>query len=509
MTEIQKYNYEVTPVACPFLRRLQAYNTQILDKTSMELVELFVTTFGPERIKELRDLGSLKVEDADRFMMVMFRMEDIGVTPGKHPSRQIERLRKILQTIKDHPFILYTTEERGKRVYNDLPLIKFRKVDSDGMCTVIFNDALRYLFFPDKFFGLISFALLKEIRKCNFYAGIIYEEACSYVGLRVHSGQDPYFSWSLKEAREKFGFDRMYNFDEKRITYSTEVIKSMRPNNMMRRIIMPALAVLEDFFKDEKLEFWLDLQTSVDLKSMGPGRPPKEIFRFYIRRKKREEISDSMQKGEHPDLFGYEEMDTLYYIREELREILKSKKYIEMIMGQLKNNEQKGTHEEVLSTIKNKRSDYNGRPKDERGKLILSILGREHHLGDPSYFGTTDNVDSTFWPGPEDIEGRIRTMIESPEIKDRAAQDFNLSSQEVDNLLQGSFYQNCLKNGKLKKGWDDAVDYFFNWINILALRGQLNKMIYGDNEQTNSNFRFTTSSKFGRTAAYFLNESAE
>lgn len=507
MTEIQKYNYEVTPVAWPFLRRLQAYNTQILDKTSMELVELFVTTFGPERIKELRDLGSLKVEDADRFMTVKFRIEAIGVNPGKHPSREIERVRKILETIKDHPFILYTTEERGKRVYNDLPLIKFRKVDSDGMCTVIFNDALRYLFFPDKFFGLISFALLKEIRKCNFYAGIIYEEACSYVGLRGHNGQDPYFCWSLKEAREKFGFDRMYNFDEKRITYSTEVIKSMRPNNMMRRIIMPALAVLEDFFKDEKLEFWLDLQTSVDLKSMGPGRPPKEIFRFYIRRKRREEISDSMQKGEQPDLFGYEEMDTLYYIREHLREILKSKKYIEMIMGQLKNNEQKGTHEKVLSTIKNKMSDYDSRPKNERARLILSVLGKEHHLGDPSKYAKTSKDEARFWP--DNLEGRIKVMMESPEIKDRAAKDFSLSSPEVENLLQGRFYQNCLKNGKLKKGWNDAVDYFFNWINILALRGQLNNMIYGDNEQTNSNFRFTTSSKFGRTAAYFLNESAE
>ena len=142
MEESQRH--DLTPVANQLLRRLQAYNTRILDKTSIELIELFVSTFGPERIKELRDLGKLSLDDANRFMTVKFRIEAIGVNTGKNPSREIERMQKVLETIKTHPFILYTTEERGKRVYNDLPLIKYRKVDPDGMCTVIFNDALRY-----------------------------------------------------------------------------------------------------------------------------------------------------------------------------------------------------------------------------------------------------------------------------------------------------------------------------------------------------------------------------
>lgn len=449
MIEIQKYNYEVTPVAWTFLRRLQAYNTKILDKTSMELIELFVSTFGPDRIKELQELGSLKMEDADRMMTVSFPMKDIGVNPGKHPSRQIQQLKQILETIKTHPFIMYMTEERGKRVYNDLPLIKFRRVDSDGTCTVIFNDALRYLFFPEKFFGLISFALLKEIRKRNFYAGIIYEEACSYTGLVGHKGQDPYFSWSLKETREKFGFDRMYNFSDDMITYDTEVIKIMRPDHLVGNVINPALAVLEDFHVAGKLEFWLDLETTVDLKSKGPGRPPKDLFRFYIRRNKRKAIEDSRQKVEQPDFFGYEEMDTLYYIREELNKILLSKQMIKRIMDQLKNNEQTGSHEDVLATIKNKRSKYDDRSKDERAKLILSVLGKEHHLGDPSKYRKPCKEEGRFWP--DDLEGRIKVMMNSPEIKDRASQQCSLSSQEVDALLQSDFYQICVKNNKLKK----------------------------------------------------------
>ena len=43
--------------------------------------------------------------------------------------------------------------------------------------------------------------------------------------------------------------------------------------------------------------------------------------------------------GERLEMFDYEEMDTLYYIREELRKILYSKKMVNNIVEQLKNNE--------------------------------------------------------------------------------------------------------------------------------------------------------------------------
>lgn len=505
MEESQRH--DLTPVANQLLRRLQAYNTRILDKTSIELIELFVSTFGPERIKELRDLGKLSLDDANRFMTVKFRIEAIGVNTGKNPSREIERMQKVLETIKTHPFILYTTEERGKRVYNDLPLIKYRKVDPDGMCTVIFNDALRYLFYPDKFYGLISFDLLKEIRQHNFYAAIIYEEACSYAGMKGHNGEDPFFSWSLKETREKFGFDRMVNFDKDMITYDTEVIKSMRPDIIRKNIFVPALMVLEKFFIDGKLEFWLDLVVGTDLKSMRPGRPPKDFFRIFIRRNKRKAIENHQQKGEQLDLFEYEEMNTLYYIREQLNTILGSKRMINKIMDQLKNNEQIGSQEEVLTTIKNKRSEYDSRPKNDKARLILSILGKEHHLGDPSKYGKPCKDDERFWP--DNLEERIKVMMESSEIKDRAAQEHGLSSQNVETLLQVDFYQTCLKNNKLKKDWSDAVDYFFNWLKKLGIRGPIENTTYVNNKQRKSNYGRATTSNYGQTAAIFLNESTD
>lgn len=508
MNDIQKYNV-ATPVANQLLRRLQAYNTRILDETSAELIELFVSTFGADRIKELRDLGELPLDVANQVMTVQFHLKDIGVNPGRHPSRVIAKMMDILETIKDHPYILYTTEEDGKTVYNDLPLIKYRKVDSDGLCTVIFNDALRYLFFPDKFYGLVSFALLREIRRCNIYAGILYEEACSYAALKGRNGQDPYFCWSLQRAREKFGFDRMMNFDKEMLTYDSEVVKSMRPDVLRKKIFEPALAVLEDFFNDGKLECWLDLDTRADQKKKGPGRPPKDFFRFSIRRNKRKAIENDTEKVAHPDLFGYEEMNTLYYIREQLKEISISEKMIKKIVGQLQRNEQIGTHEEVLATIKNKRSVYDTKPPKERANLILSILGKEHHLGNPDKFGKASN-NEPFWPSSEDLEGRIKVMSESSEIKDRASRDFGLSSQEVDILLQGEFYRNCKDNGKkLKKDWADAVDYFFKWLNRLGIQGPLNNIRYGNNKQTKSNYERATTSNYGQSAAIFLSESAD
>ena len=200
-------------------------------------------------------------------------------------------------------------------------------------------------------------------------------------------------------------------------------------------------------------------------------------------------------------------MNTLYCIREQLNTILGSKRMINKIMDQLKNNEQIGSHEEVLTTIKNKRSEYDSRPKNDKARLILSILGNEHHLGDPSKYGKPCKDDERFWP--DNLEERIKVMMVSPEIKDRAAQEHGLSSQDVETLLQGDFYQTCLKNNKLKKDWSDAVDYFFNWLKKLGIRGPLENATYVNNKQRKSNYGRATTSNYGQTAAIFLNESTD
>lgn len=476
MGEIGKYN-ELTPVAYQWLRRLQAYNTKILDKTSMELIELFVSTFGPDKIKELQGLGELKLSEANRLMTTEFQIQEIGVNPGKNPSREIERIRKTLDVIKDNPYISYETIERGKKCYHTLPLIKYAKVEDDGRCTIIYNDTLRYLFFPETAYAYISLPLLKEIKKQNLYASIIYEEACSYENMFNH-GKDPFFKWSLQDVREKFSFDKMTDFSKDMTSYVPYEVKKMRPNNLIGTILKPALSVLQEFYSEGKIRFWLELEINSNY-STRAGRPPKDLFRFVIRKSKTEE--EKKRLDEQLELFDtYDEMDTLYFIKKQLQEILSSKGMINKIIEQLKNNEQIGTYEEVLTKIKTKRCKYDKKNKKERASIILSILGKDHHLGDSTKFITSKEDDSVFWP--DSIEERIKLMTEASEIKDYCSDHFSLSSQEVDYLLVGDFYQNCIKTKRLANDWNNAVNRFYSWLKLLGIKGPLNNVTYGNRE---------------------------
>ena len=429
----------------------------------------------------------------------------MGVVLGRNRTRDIGRARNILKFIKENPYVTYSTNENGKKIYHEMPLIKRYDITEEGKCKLVFNDQLRHFFFPEKNFALCSFALLKEIRQRNIYSAIIFGEACSYEGMFKYK-QFPSFTWSMKNGREKFSFDHIKDISEDRTSYVIVETKKMRPDNMMSRIIQPALVVLEEFFNEGKIRFWLDLEVKADLEKASVGRPPNNLFRFILRKDKRAPLLDAPVEGEQQDLFGYEEMNTLYYIRKELNEILGSKQTIKQIIEQLKNNEQIGTHEDVLATIKNKRSGYDDKPKKERRNLILTILGREHHLGDPSKFKEISKGDDRFWP--DDLQGRIKVMIDSPEIKDRAAQDFSLSSDEVNNLLSSDFLQICQKNNKLKKDWADAVDYFFNWLKRLGIRGPLSN-VRNANNKAKSSYGRTTTSNFGTTAAIILAEYAD
>lgn len=503
MADIELYN-DLTPVSNEWLRRYQVPTDRAIDRTSLELLKVFINTLDPN-MERLPGLGAEPLDEANKFLTV--ELKNIGVDLGRHPSREIERANKMFKFIRSHPQVTYSINKNGVKEYYEVPLLKYAKITSDGKCKLIFNDALRYFFFPEKNFALCSFTLLSEIRQRNVYSSIIFEEACSYEGMFRYN-KVPSFTWSMKNAREKFSFDQIKDISKDRTAYVTDEIKKMRPNNMMSNVIKPALAVLEELFKESKIKFWVDIEINADLKKSHAGRPPKDLFRFILRKERKSVIVNTPADGEQPGLFDdYVEMNTLYYIQEQLKIIIKSKKYIKMIMEQLKNNEQKGTHEDVLATIKSKRSDYDKKTENERASLILSVLGKEHHLGDPSKFGKPCKNDERFWP--DDLEGRIKVMMESSEIKDRAARERGLSSEDVDTLLQGDFYQICLKNNKLQKDWSDAVSYFFNWLNRLGIQGPLQNVSFGNNKHTKSNYGQTTTSSTGAVAFEFFNEPAD
>ena len=501
MADVELYN-DLTPVSNEWLRRYQVPTDRTIDRTSLELIKIFVNTLDPN-MERLPGLGAEPLDEANKFLTV--EIEELGVVLGRNRTRDIGRARNILKFIKENPYVTYSTNENGKKIYHEMPLIKHYYVSEAGKCNLVFNDELRHFFFPAKNFALCSFALLKEIRQRNVYAAIIFEEACSYEGMFKFK-QFPSFIWGMKTAREKFSFDRIKDISEDYKSYVTFEIRTMCPDHMMNEVIKPAIAVLEEFFDEGKIRFWLKLEVQADLEKASAGRPPNNLFRFILRKDKKVVIEDVKSSPEQQDLFGYEEMNTLYYIRKELNDILSSKQLIKTIIEQLQRNEQIGSHKDVLATIKKKRSNYDSRPQNDRANLILSILGKEHHLGDPAKYGEPDKKEERFWP--DSLEERIKVMMDSPEIKDRAAQDFSLSSDEVNNLLSNDFLQICQKNNKLKKDWADAVDYFFNWLRRLGIRGPLNNVRYRNNKSKSSYGRTKTSS-YGQTAAIILAEYAD
>ena len=95
-----------------------------------------------------------------------------------------------------------------------------------------------------------------------------------------------------------------------------------------------------------------------------------------------------------------------------------------------------------------------------------------------------DNVDEkNEWP--DTLEGRIKKMMESPDIKDRASNEFSLSDKEVDDLLSGPFFETCFRNDKHKdpgEPWNKIVNHFFSWLNCMKIYGPLDKTKYGNSE---------------------------
>lgn len=498
MDDREKYS-DLTPMANEWLRRYQVPTDRTTDRTSLGLLKVFIQLVDPN-MEKLPGLGRMPLDEANEILTV--ELSDIGVRLGEHPAREVERTNKIFEFIRTNPYVTYSTGEKGVRVYHSIPLLKYGEASSDGKCKLIFNDQLRRFFFPEKDFALCSQSLLDEIERKSIYARVIFEEAISYQNM-CRNGNEPYFTWSVKEARQKFSFDRMEVSKEDNTQYISFEVKKMRIDNLISKVMLPAIAILKEFFPKGKTKFWIELNVR-DVKTGKSGRPPKDFFRFTL--KKSMPTDHVGKEAEQLELFDYEEMNTLYYIREQLKNILSSKKKIEQIIEQLKNNEQVGTHEDVLATIKTKISRYGKKSPKERASLILSILGKEHHLGDPLKFGEMPKDDKKFWP--DSLEERIKVMMESPEVKDKAAQDFNLSSDEVDGLLQGDFLSICKSRDKLKKDWSDAFDYFFNWMKKLNIKGPLNNVNNGHNEQRTTSNEESAASSYGRTAMFFRTRAA-
>ena len=297
----------------------------------------------------------------------------------------------------------------------------------------------------------------------------------------------PFFSWSIDDVRKKFSYDKMENFSEDGTEYVSVPIKNMRPDTIRDRIIKPAIAELEKLFNEGITNFWIVLDVRSKKKS-GGGRPPKDYFRFTLSKsKKADSVSPSVGSQQEIPYAEFEEINNLSSIKSELTGYITSSKLLSTVVKQIEAGKARGTTSDILQTIRNIKSHKNsiGKNRYEIGSKILVALGNDYGLGDLSKIKKEeDNVDEkNEWP--DTLEGRIKKMMESPDIKDRASNEFSLSDKEVDNLLSGPFFETCFRNDKHKdpgEPWNKIVNHFFSWLNCMKIYGPLDKTKYGNSE---------------------------
>ena len=91
MGEIEAYN-DLVPTSNEWLRRYQVPTDRVIDRTSLELIKIFVDTIDPN-MERLPGLGDEPLDEANKFLTV--ELESIGIKLGKNPAREKDRAEGI------------------------------------------------------------------------------------------------------------------------------------------------------------------------------------------------------------------------------------------------------------------------------------------------------------------------------------------------------------------------------------------------------------------------------
>ena len=489
MSGIQLYHNE-TIFSVPFLRRLQIPTDKAIDSCCTAIIQLFTDRYG-DKIGELLKLGETELDKVDQFLTVKITNEELGVSSGKNPSRAIDYLRSYLTTICERPYIIYETVQGGIRKYHELPLLKYHDVDEKGNCTLIYNDALRYhvspRLTPDIRYGCCSIVVLKEIKARNTYAGVLYEEACSWVNFG-NGGKNPFFDWSVKELRQKFTFDIMSDFNEDMTKFEVATIKKMRIDVIRNKVLKPALEVLEDFYSNGIITFWLEMRTYL-MGKKKVGRPPKNSFHFIIHKEKKVVEPSDPQSSHEPDIKydDYEAITILSEIKTELDVFVRTDKLKDLITSQIEKREQENPEypKMVLHKIRDMKSRIPDREYIKGDEVLTALWDDCNHLGrEPKSRKRKLKYDVPHWTDMT-TEQKINYMQNSQELLDEASK-IGLSPDQAKAILAGDFFNYCIKNQKPLYSWDDACSLFYRWQRKIITSNNNNK-IYGAKGETTSN----------------------
>ena len=464
MGEIKVYQDELL-FSNKFLQRLQNPTDPAVDTCSMNLLNLFIQNYA-HRKEELLALTEKSLEEANKFLTQELTDEDLGFNAGRHPSRTFGQTEKYLNLITSIPYIIFETQEDGKKIYEKLPLIKEHTInETDGKHKVVFNDMLIFHISPDKQFGRCSLSLLREISKQSVVAGILYQEGCRWQ-FAYNGGKGPYFDFSEKQLREKLAYDRM-DFSKDMKKYETVPIKHMRIDKIRELVLKPALIILRDIFNSGKTDFYL-IMTTFDTKPKKEGRPPKRNFHFKVVKEKQVTVLPASLDSVQLDMFDdYEEINNYTEITKELAYILDSKRFRETIIKQIqvKETDNPAISEDVLTKIRHIRTSYENKGRMQWRKILISVLWEDFGVGIAPKRDKTSLHDE-LPPWPDNSEDKIKAMQQNFEICDKAVRiDQKFTQEKVLSILGNEFLDYCMKKNKPLKDWKDATSLFFSVFN--------------------------------------------
>lgn len=464
MSEIIVYKDE-NLISNKFLRRLQNPTDRGMDTCNTFLLELFIREYG-NRKDELMEIRKKSMAEVNDFFTMYFTDEEIGFLSRKHPSRTFDQIEKYLDRAISFPLVTFELQEDGRIVYEKMPLIKQKKI-SNGKHVVVFNDMLIDHIVPpldpSKGYGRCSWALLKEIKKVNIVAGLLYEEGCRQK-YAYNKGNPPFFNFTEKELRQKLSFDKMVFTDDMK-DYKTVKIKCMRIDNIRNNVLKPAIETLEEFFNKGKTDFWLEMSTFLE-QSKKAGRPPKKNFHFVINKRSLVPEKTPIDGSSQAEKFDeYEEINTLSEIKTELEKTIRSIGLREYILHQIK--EREGKDSSFPTKVLHKITDIKSRlPEKEyrKGFLLLTALWYDcDNLGKEPPTKKETKKDVPHW-NEFSLKQKIEFMKNSQELLDDAC-EIGLSPEQTIAILEADFTQYCIKYSKPLKDWDDTYSLFFSWYN--------------------------------------------
>ena len=429
-----------------------------VDLLSSSLLEIFYKKFADQKEK-LIAMRKRSLDEVNDFLTIDLSDTQLGFEDKKHPARLFERTETYLDHVISYPYVMFQRTSGGKTTWATMPLIKAH-IKKDGKHLITYNDCLLYHINPEENAVPIPISLIKEIKKVNVVAGILFEEACHYKNW-YNNGKSPFFDFTEKQLREKLLFDKM-EVAENGQSYETVKIKSMRIDNIRKKVLEPALKVLQVFFNEGKTEIFLEVEFFLT-KAKKEGRPPKRNFRFVIKKEKKSQ-TNGVQEQELQ--FDYaEEITPLYEIKKELIIFVRKKALREIIAQQIEERESKNTlsAKEVLNKILEKKTALS-REDYKKGSYLLRVLWEDFQLGEEP---PTKREKIKLEQVPEwknfSLEEKIQFMQDNMLLQDRAS-DMGLSVEETKNILSGTFKDYVVKNGKPLVDWNDAYSLFFSWM---------------------------------------------